>query len=81
MKKLFLSSSFAEVSALFPEFANEEIKGKRVTFIPTASIPESVKFYVGAGKKALEKLGLIVDELEIATATNEEKSRSFYFRN
>ena len=75
MKKLFLSSSFAEVSALFPEFANEEIKGKRVTFIPTASIPESVKFYVGAGKKALEKLGLIVDELEIATATNEEISK------
>ena len=29
----------------------------------TASIPEKVTFYVKADKKALEKLGLIVDEL------------------
>jgi dipeptidase E len=81
MKKLFLSSSFAEVSALFPEFANEDLQGKRVTFIPTASIPESVKFYVGTGKKALEKLGLIVDELEITTATNEEISKKILKNN
>jgi dipeptidase E len=75
MKKLFLSSSFAEVSELFPDFTHEDVKGKKVTFIPTASIPESVKFYVGAGKKALEKLGLIVDELEITKATSEEISK------
>jgi len=31
-----------------------------------------VKFYVAAGKEALEKLGLLVDELEISTATKEE---------
>jgi dipeptidase E len=72
MKKLFLSSSFADVHKLFPDFAKEDLKGKTVTFIPTASITESVTFYVGAGKKALEKLGLIVDELEISTATSEE---------
>lgn len=71
-KKLFLSSSFASVSKLFPDFANEELKGKTVTFIPTASIPETVKFYVNSGKKALEKLGLIVDVLEISKATNKE---------
>lgn len=74
MKKLFLASSFKDVASLMPDFANEDIKGKTVTFIPTASIPESVKFYVGAGKKALEKLGLKVDELELTKATTEEIS-------
>ena len=74
MGKLFLSSSFADVSKLLPDFAKDELKGKRVTFIPTASIPEKVKFYVRTGKKALEKLGLIIDELEITIATSEEIS-------
>lgn len=74
MKKLFLASSFKDVAGLFEKFANEDLKGKTVTFIPTASIPESVTFYVGAGRKALEKLGLIVDELEISGATTGEIS-------
>jgi dipeptidase E len=74
MKKLFLTSSFKDVSGLLADFANEELKGKRVTFIPTASIPETITFYVGAGRKALEKLGLIVDELEISKATAQEIS-------
>jgi dipeptidase E len=75
MKKLFLSSSFADVAKLFPDFAKEELNGKRVTFIPTASLPEKVVFYVNDGKKALEKLGLIVDELEIASASGKEISK------
>lgn len=72
MKKLFLTSSFTDVAALLPTTVNEDLQGKRVTFIPTASIPESVTFYVGAGKRALKKLGLIVDELEVTTATTVE---------
>jgi dipeptidase E len=74
MKKLFLASSFKEVASMLADFANEDMTGKTVTFIPTASIPEAVKFYVGSGKKALEKLGLRIDELEIATASNHEIS-------
>jgi dipeptidase E len=74
MKKLFLASSFKDVASLMPDFAKEDLKGKTVTFIPTASIPESVKFYVSSGKKALEKLGLTVDELELTKATTEEIS-------
>ncbi|MBL7970203.1 MAG: Type 1 glutamine amidotransferase-like domain-containing protein [Prolixibacteraceae bacterium] len=74
MKKLFLASSFAEVASMFKNFANEDLKGKTVTFIPTASLPETVIFYVEAGKKALEELGLIVDELEISKATAGEIS-------
>jgi len=72
MKKLFLSASFAGVASLFPGFVNEICEGKTVTFIPTASIPEKVTFYVKADKKALKNIGLIVDELEISEATNEE---------
>lgn len=72
MKKIFLASSFADVADLFVKFTNEKCEGKTVTFIPTASLSEEVKFYVSAGKEELEKRGLIVDELEISTATKEE---------
>lgn len=81
MKKLFLASSFKDVASLLPNFAKEDLKGKTVTFIPTASIPESVKFYVGSGKKALEKLGLTVDELELTKATVEEISDKLHKNN
>lgn len=74
MKKLFLASSFADVTNIFEQFAGN-LSGKSVTFIPTASIVEQVIFYVDSGKKALEKLGLIVDELEISIATEEEVAR------
>ena len=61
MKKMFLASSFVDVADLFVKFAEEKCAGKTVTFIPTASLVEEVKFYVDAGKEALEKCGLIVD--------------------
>lgn len=35
-----------------------ELQGKVVTFIPTASIPESYTEYVGLGQESLEGLGL-----------------------
>ena len=69
MRKLFLASSFSEVASLFPKFAGEEIKGKRITFIPTASLMEEVRFYVDDDRKAFEELGIIVEELEITTAS------------
>ncbi|WP_394927413.1 peptidase E [uncultured Robinsoniella sp.] len=71
MKRIFLAASFSDVCPLFADF-ERNIKGKTVTFIPTASMVENVVFYVEAGKKALEKLGAIVDELELSTATAEE---------
>ncbi|MFD1216046.1 peptidase E [Microbulbifer celer] len=72
MREIFLSSSFADVTDLFVKFSGGNHDGQRVTFIPTASLTEEVTFYVRAGREALEKLGLIVDELEISTATSEE---------
>lgn len=71
MNKIFLSSSFKDVVNLFADF-ERNLKGKTVTFIPTASVVEKVVFYVEAGKRALEKLGLIIDELEISIATTDE---------
>ena len=71
MKKLFLASSFSDVANIFASFETD-LKGKKVTFIPTASVVEKVVFYVNSGRKALEKLGLTVDVLEVSTATNDE---------
>jgi dipeptidase E len=71
MRKLFLSSSFKDVVQIFAGF-EKDLKGKTVTFIPTASKVEKITFYVSAGKKELEKLGMIIDELEISTATPDE---------
>ncbi len=73
MKKLFLVSSFNDVTNIFADF-EKNLNGKTVTFIPTASVVEKVAFYVDAGKNALEKLGLIIDELEISTASPNEIS-------
>jgi dipeptidase E len=71
MKKLFLASFFSGVASAFPSFAGD-CAGKKVVFIPTASLPEKVTFYVGADRKALVKLGLEVEDLEISTAAPEE---------
>jgi dipeptidase E len=68
MKKLFLVSSFKDVVNLLADF-QKELAGKTVTFIPTASSVEKVNFFVKSGRKALQKLGLGVDELDISTAT------------
>ncbi|AZS15283.1 peptidase E [Paenibacillus lutimineralis] len=73
MKKIFLASSFKDVANIFADF-EKNLNDKTITFIPTASVVEKVVFYVNAGKKALEKLGLIIDVLEISTATADEIS-------
>ena len=74
MKRLFLCSSFADVAKLLIDFNNENLKGKIIAFIPTASLTESIRFYVKTGKKALEKLGMIVEEVEITQFSNEKIS-------
>jgi dipeptidase E len=72
MLKLFLASFFSGVAGAFPAFTHYKYVGKKVVFIPTASLPEKVTFYVGTDKKALEKLGMSVEELEISTAPKDE---------
>lgn len=71
MKKIFLVSSFKDVADIFTSF-EKNLNGKTVTFIPTASKVEKVVFYVDAGRKALEKMGLVIDELELSTASSDD---------
>jgi dipeptidase E len=72
MQKLFLASYFSGVKKLFLQFTENNCSGKKVVFIPTASLPEKVTFYVNADKKTLEKLGMVIDEVEISTASQDE---------
>ncbi|MCQ4265284.1 peptidase S51 [Stutzerimonas stutzeri] len=72
---IFLTSSFAEVVDLFVSFTRGECKGKTVTLIPTASLAEEVNSYLIAAKDALVKAGLVIDELEVSTASQEEVVR------
>lgn len=71
--QLFLASYFMAVARLFAEFC--PCDGKKVAFIPTASNVEKVKFYVGADRKALQKLGLQVDTLDLSNAEPAEMTR------
>lgn len=72
MSKMFLTSSFIDVVEQFREFVEEDLKGKTLTFIPTASIPEEVDHYVHSAKEEFKKLGIIVEELEISIASKLE---------
>ncbi|MEY8749766.1 Type 1 glutamine amidotransferase-like domain-containing protein [Alkalicoccobacillus gibsonii] len=65
---MFLSSSFADVLDLFKEFASEDLVGKSVTFIPTASHVEEITHYVEAAKSAFSSLGIVVDMLEVSNS-------------
>jgi len=76
MRKLYLASYFADTTSLFSDFAGNDCAGKKVVFIPTASLTEKFAFYVGADRKALQKLGMVVEDLEITNVPNEEIARS-----
>ncbi len=76
MKTLFLASYFARVAELLPRFLDEPLEGKKAAFIPTASIPEKGAFYVEEDMKALERLGLAVETLEISSASSSSISKT-----
>ena len=75
MKRLFLASSFSDVAGLLHDFVGEDLHDKTITFIPTASLAESQRFYVKAARKSLEGLGLRVDVVEVTTHDSEEIQR------
>jgi dipeptidase E len=67
-----LASYFTNVDSVFKTEINCDLAGKTITFIPTAANPEKIKFFVDSDRKALKKLGLIVDELDISTSDKSE---------
>ncbi|MDR0733953.1 MAG: Type 1 glutamine amidotransferase-like domain-containing protein [Dysgonamonadaceae bacterium] len=67
-RNLFLASFFPDVADLLPAFVGEDITGKIVAYIPTAAKEEAGDVYeemVNMDKSSFEKLGAIVDVLEI----------------
>ena len=71
MSQLFLSAFFADVSHHFQtvmqDTLGETLAGKSVAFIPTAADVEEVTFFMDDDRKAFERLGIRVDELDLAT--------------
>ncbi|QLI77274.1 MULTISPECIES: Type 1 glutamine amidotransferase-like domain-containing protein [Bacillus] len=72
MKKMFLCSSFKDSYSLLSDFTGESLKGKRVTFFPTASAVEEVTHYVDAAKEAFHQLGMQLEIVQIAEQSTEE---------
>ncbi|KEP26019.1 Type 1 glutamine amidotransferase-like domain-containing protein [Bacillus zhangzhouensis] len=72
MKKMFLCSSFKDSYSLLSDFAGESLKGKSVTFIPTASAVEEVKHYVEAAKEAFHELDMHIETVQMAEQTAQE---------
>lgn len=70
MKKLFLVSLFQNVAGLLKSVV--DVKGKTVTYIPTASKVEKLGFFIRIGKWALRFSGMKVEELEISQATRQQ---------
>lgn len=68
MKNLLLVSSLAEVAELLPAFCGAELHGKKLAFIPTASLVETITFYVDDARQTFGRLGLQLLELDIASA-------------
>ena len=66
MKNLFLCSYFAGVKDTFKDFMNNDTKGKKVLFIPTANIDEETKFLIDETKEVFKSLEMEVDDLEIS---------------
>lgn len=72
MQKVFLASLFKDVSQIFIDSNDEKLAGKTVTFIPTAALPDKLDFHIKYSKELLTEMGLVVDELEISTATHSD---------
>ena len=70
---LFLCSHFSKVGALL----KDHIVGKRVAFIPTASIHEGYTGYVGSARTLFKKLGAELIEIEISTANASDITQVF----
>ncbi|UTC76805.1 type 1 glutamine amidotransferase-like domain-containing protein [Treponema sp. OMZ 799] len=71
--KLFLCSHFAKVGILL----KDQVEGKTLVFIPTASINEGYKGYVGSALKLWKKLNTNIIEIEISTANMNDIHKAF----
>ena len=70
MRKLLLVSMFQNVAKLLKNVEPNLVK-QTVTYIPTASKVERLGFFTKIGKRRLKRLGLTVEEVDVATASYE----------
>ncbi len=70
MKKLLLVSMAYKVTDVLKE-VKPDLRGRTVTYIPTAAIGEGIEGMAEEETRMLEELGLTVDELEVSTASRE----------
>lgn len=77
MKKLFLTSSFSDVAHYFEKFVGYQIKGKSVTFVTTAAVPEECTGYIDDDKDSFERLGVTIDEFDVSGKTRSEIEKTF----
>ena len=72
MKTLFLAASFADVASHLPAFIGRPLQGKSVAFIPTACDVEDITFFMDDDRNAFKKLGIRINELDLATMSHNE---------
>lgn len=70
---LFLCSHFSKVGSLI----KDQITGKNVVFIPTASLHEGYIGYVGSARTVFKKLGSELTEIDISTADSKNITQAF----
>lgn len=71
--RLFLCSYFAKAGTLL----KGEAEGKTVVFIPTASVHEGYKGYVGSARKLWKKMNANIIEVDIAASPMDEVRMAF----
>ena len=79
MTKLFLVSSFSDTYKEFPAFAQENLTGKNLIFIDTASHTEERTSYVDKAYDAWIDLGLDVNRVDIFAPNIADTIRSADF--
>lgn len=70
MRRLLLVSMFQNVAKLL-KIVEPNLVNRTVTYIPTASKAERLGFFTKIGRWRLKRLGLIVEEVDVATASYE----------
>ena len=79
---LFLCSNFSKSGKLL----QDEVEGKNVLFIPTASIEEEYKAYVNSARQLWLEMNVNIIDLELSVASSDQTTRKpprgwFFFIN
>ena len=69
--RLFLCSNFSKTGKLI----QDEVEGKNVLFIPTASIEEEYKGYVNSARQLWQEMNVNVIDLELSAASSDQTKR------